>query len=120
MISAVGLPMKPTESFFTNYLLANIWIVVDINNGFSIEQSKLDEICVVCLQAFLRDFMTKREFQSLLGKLLYVSRCVKTSRIFLNCLLMTLCVHKNSNTVHLDCGTCKNLLWFLTFMTSFN
>ena len=64
--------------------------------------------------------MDKLEFQSLLGKLLYISHCVKASRIFLNCLLMILHEHKNSNTIHLDYGTHESLLWFLTFMKSFN
>ena len=32
--------------------------------------------------------MVKRDFQSLLGKLLYIARCVKASRVFLNRILM--------------------------------
>ena len=39
---------------------------------------------------FLRDRLTKRELQSLLGKLIYISCCVVGSRTFLNRMLHTL------------------------------
>ena len=90
VITEVGLPMNPQKVFFPTTSLAIMGIVVDVNEAtFSIDPSKLNEIRAICLQDFLRDVITKREFQSLLGKLLYISHCVRSSRIFLNRLLMT-------------------------------
>ena len=51
-------------------------ITVDIESRTSsIPPEKLLEITRECLQIFLRDRFTKRELQSLLGKLLYISLC---------------------------------------------
>ena len=63
MSSAVGLPMNSQKVCAPTTSLAIMRIVVDVYSAsFIIEEKKLDEIRVVCLQAFLRDFMTKREF----------------------------------------------------------
>ena len=66
------------------------------------------------------NFMTKREFQSLLGKLLYIARCVKVSRVFLNRLLMTFKSQALNNRITLDVGAYESLAWFLIFMREFN
>ena len=64
--------------------------------------------------------MTKREFQSLLGKLLYIARCVRASRIFLNRLLVTLREQCSKSRILLDAGTLESLSWFVSFMKEFN
>ena len=63
-------------------------IVVDVTlQTFSIESEKLNEIYDKCLSTFISTTITRRELQSLLGKLLYISRCVRGARIFLNRIL---------------------------------
>ena len=63
-------------------------IVVDISDQtFSIENEKLNEIHAECLRAFLHPVISRQDLQSLLGKLLYISRCLKGARIFLNHIL---------------------------------
>ena len=91
-------------------------IVINVDSGtFSIQSEKLLEIHTLCEQAFLRDLITRCEFQSLLGKLLYIPRYMKASRVFLSRLLMF-----SSDRIALDVGGCESLLWFLTFMKKFN
>ena len=120
VITEVGLPMNPQKVFSPTTSLTIMGIVVDVHRAsFSIDKAKLDEIRAICVQTFLRDVVSKREFQSLLGKLLYISRCVK-SRIFLNRLLITLRNQTDKARVTLDHGTYESLAWFLTFMHSFN
>ena len=54
-------------------------IVIHLQKGtFSIKPKKLDEIHLLYLQSFLQDYMSRCEFQSFLGKLLYISRCVRS------------------------------------------
>ena len=121
VITNIGLPMNSQKVFSPTTSLAIMGIVVDVNQAmFSIDPEKLNEIRAICSQVFLCDVVTKQEFQSLLGKLLYVSRCVRSSRIFLNRLLMTLRNHTYKGMVKLDQGTYESLSWFLTFMDSFN
>ena len=56
-------------------------IVVDVTSRtFSIEETKLAEISRQCAAAFICTRLSKRDLQSLLGKLLYISRCVTKYR----------------------------------------
>ena len=62
---------------------------------------------------------TKRQLQSLLGSLLYVSKCVRYSRFFLNRLLETLRnVSKTYITLNADFQ--KDIAWFNRFLDVFN
>ena len=70
--------------------------------------------------SFLTRLHAKREFQWLLGKLLYTSRCVKASRTFLNRLFMTLSAHSSKFQISLVGGTLESLSRFLKFMKQFN
>ena len=63
--------VNPDKVFPPTTILSVMGIVIDIEEGtFITESKKLEEIHMVCLQSFLRDFMSKCEFQSPLGKLL--------------------------------------------------
>ena len=58
--------------------------------------------------------------QSLLGSLLYISKCVKNSCIFLNRMLDTLRSHNNTDTITLDLSFHRDLNWFSRFLPKFN
>ena len=63
---------------------------VDINSEnftVSITQEKLEDILNLCKIWTTKTNCTKRELQSLLGKLLYITKCVKSSMFFLNRML---------------------------------
>ena len=83
----------------------------------TIPQEKCLEILDMC------HFTTKKQvahkqLPSLLGKLLYLHKCIPTSHIFVNRLLNTLrqCPHKV--TVSEDMR--KDLCWFIQFLVRFN
>ena len=56
----------------------------------------------------MKTFMTKRELQSLLGRLLYVSKVIQPARGFLNCMLQTLRQMQDQRT-RIDLGFKKDL-----------
>ena len=113
VVQEVGLPINPQKVFSPTTNLAIMGIVIDVKAGtFSIEEHKLSHIHDLCAGAFLRDFMTKHEFQSLL----YIARCVKASGVFLNRLLMTFKAQASNNRIALNVVVYENLAWFLTFM----
>ena len=94
---------------------------MDINfRTFSIAPEKIMDIMRECVSMFLRDTFTKRELHSLLGKLLFVSRCVSQSRRFLNRMLATLRVNHVSRFISPDDSFERDLLWFIQFLISFN
>ena len=70
----------------------------------AVPQEKLYEIRQECQQWLTKKTCTKRQLQSLLGKLLYVTKCVRASRPFLNRMLDTLRASKIllSLTVNLE------------------
>ena len=117
----IGLPLNDNKVFAPCTTLNIMGIVVDIQTRtFSITPEKMREISHTCIQFFLRDRFTKRELQSLLGKLLYISRCVTGSRRFLNRMLCTLRKNHNSKNIHPDTEFRMDLLWFIQFLRVFN
>ena len=96
-------------------------IIVDVDSHtFSIEETNLNEISRECVSAFIRTRLSKRELQSLLGKLLYISRCVKNSCAFLNRMLQTLRDHHDADHTYPSEGFYQDLFWLLKFLESSN
>ena len=70
-----------------------VCLVILINTEtrtMSVPPDKLDNVINMCYQCQTKQFCSKRQLQSLLGSLLYVSKCVRPARMFLNCMLMVL------------------------------
>ena len=82
-------------------------VEVDTKNfTVAVPQEKLLKILATCQEWQHRKACNKKELQSLLGSLLYMSKCVKNSRIFLNRMLDTLRSHNNTD----------KLFWTLIFI----
>ena len=62
----------------------------------------------------------KHDLQSLLGRLLYVTKCVKASRPFLNRMLELLRQADKQNKIVLTQDFHRDLNWFGQFLTKFN
>ena len=68
----------------------------------------------------VRPAALKRELQSLLGKLLYISKCVKASRVFLNHMLDLLRAMGNQKSITLTTDFKRDLRWFQSFVPQFD
>ena len=90
------------------------------NSTLSIPSEKLLEIKELLKNWQFRTTCTKNQLQSLLGSLLYISKCVKHSRFFLNRLLDTLRSHNKKNIISLDSEAHKDINCFKKFVPSFN
>ena len=103
ILTNIRLPLNHNKVFSPCRKLDIMGICVDVKScTFSIAPKKMAEIVRECISMFLLDTFTKRELQSLLGKLLYVSRCVSQSRRFLNRMLATLRVNHASHIIFPD------------------
>ena len=91
-------------------------ILVDTVHTVAIPPEKLDVIRAMVKEWQGRKFCTKRQLQSLLGTLLYVHKCVKPARFFLNRMLETLRNASNPARVQLDSDFQKDLGWFDKFL----
>ena len=121
VIEQVGLSINPSKVFPPTTVLPIMGIVVNVNERtFSIPEDKLHEIWCLCNEMFLRDRITKRELQTLLGKLLYISRCVRGARMYINRLLALLRSHHTHTHITPDEGFYLDLCWFIAFLKHFN
>ena len=63
---------------------------------------------------------TKQELQPLLGTLLYITKCVKPARYFLNRMLQLLRNSHNHDTKNLTPAFAADLNWLYTFLFDLN
>ena len=85
-----------------------------------IPPEKLQEITDLCALWSNKSSATRRQLQSLLGKLLYISKCVRPARLFVNRMLQTLKQSPPSGRVPLSPAFHKDLQWSNTTLPSFN
>ena len=90
------------------------------NFTVSIPNDKVTEILHICNTWCSKKVCTKRELQSLLGKLLYITKCVKSSRFFLNRMLEVLRNSHRKEKIQLTAGFHRDLNWFVNFIPKFN
>jgi len=87
----------------------------------SVTQSRITEIEELLNCWKDKTSCTKRQLQSLLGKLVFISKCVRPSRIFLHRMLELLRSLKNNhNRTRLTSGFHKDLRWWQCFLRQYN
>ena len=89
--------------------------VIIYNKDFttSVPDKKLGEIQEECCKWVHRAVCTKWDLQCLLGCLLYITSCVRSSRPFLSCMLNTLRLGDRQSKITLDTNFKRDLAWFL-------
>ena len=86
----------------------------------SIPKEKLRQVVTKCHSWMARKVCTKQQRQSILGLLLYITKCVKHSCFFLNKMIDTLRSVKNNKYIKLGEEVRKDISWFSTFLIQFN
>ena len=67
-----------------------------------------------------KTFTTRNQLQKLLGHLIYISRSIKPSRLFVNRMLQSLRSIPSNGKKKLDTGFFRDLKWFIAFLDTFN
>ena len=96
---------------------------IQIDNSsrtLKIPAEKLLDIQNICKKFASKSKVTKNQFQSLLGSLLYITKCVKPARFFLNRMLQLLRDHTSKSIILLNRAFHRDLNWFNTFLLQFN
>ena len=115
----LGLPINPKKVVPPATALTCMGINVDVASGvISIPQDKCLQILDMCRIFIHKKHVTRRRLQSLLGKLLYLHRCVAASRSFVNRLLNNL--RASPHRVIITKEMRKDLSWFIQFLVRFN
>ena len=86
----------------------------------SIPREKLTQVVTLVKEWLPKISCSRRQLQSLLGNLLYIHKCVKPARIFVNRMLDLLRAHYDASTIHLTQDFRRDLRWFAKFLTKYN
>ena len=121
LLHKLGLPLNKDKLTPPSKQITCLEIDIDIyNNTMSIAQDKIKAIYAECLAVSKKAELSKQAFQSLLGKLIYIQKCVKPSRIFINRILDLFRTNAHLRKIHLTSDFYKDIQWFLKFLHSFN
>ena len=106
----LGLTINPKKLVAPSTSLVCLGVFINTETRtMSVPPDKLDSIMDMCWQWKIKKFCSKRQLQSLLGSLLYVSKCVKPARTFLNRMLMLLRENFEKETIFLNTAFFKDL-----------
>ena len=85
-----------------------------------IPAEKLCQIKALVADWLEKDKATKRELQSIIGKLLYIAKCVKPARLFIGRMLATLRLAPERGSITLDKEFKMDIKWFSQFLPCYN
>ena len=88
--------------------------------NISIPTEKLTQIANLCSLWADKTYCSKRDLQSLLGHLLYIAKCIKPARIFLNRMRQTLRDNADKTKILLTDTFFRDLNWFNLFLSQYN
>ena len=119
LLDELGLPMDPEKRKPPFRAVACLGIHID-NNTLSIDKDKMQEIYQECLTVSTKTTLTKKNFRSLLGKLIYLHKCIKPVRTFVNRILALIRGNHGSRKIRLKKGFHQDINWSLRFLPTFN
>ena len=121
LIEQLGLPVNLQKLSPPDSRVTCLGIVIDIsNNTLSIDPEKIKDIRLHCISCLGKSFLSKRAFQSLLGKLFYINKCVRPARFFMNRMLNLFRAKSHKRRIKLTAEFYHDLAWFIDFVTQFN
>ena len=116
----LGLTISDKKLVLPSTQVVCLGILINTENGtVSIPQDKLRQICDAVHHWLGKTSCTKRQLQSILGMLLYVHKCVKPARAFLNRMLALLRSHA-AQKITLTPEFKRDLKWFDKFLPLYN
>ena len=121
LLQDLGLDVSQNKLVPPSTQVICLGILVDsVSKTLSIPHDKLKDIIQMVDNWQGRKTCTKTQLQSLLGSLLYITKCVHPARYFLNRMLIVLRNNVNNRYISLDTSFFQDLNWFHQFLKHFN
>ena len=121
LLAELGLHSNPDKQTSPCCKLTCLGILIDLDaNTLSIHPDKLQSIYSDCIDASTRRHLTRTRYQSLLGKLLYIHKCVRPANTFINRMLALFRANFKAKKIILTSDFHKDLKWFLAFLPQSN
>ena len=122
LLNTLGLVESHEKACPPSTTMTCLGVQVDtVDMTISVTPARVQELSLLLDTWLHKKSATKRELQSLLGKLSFVSKCVRQSRIFLMRLLDLLrSVKRNHHHVNVTSECRKDIKWWKEFLPQFN
>lgn len=120
LLSRLGLPIAHDKTQPPARVVQ--WLGIDINTEkmtISIPRDKVEETLTIVNKYEKRRAMTKRELQSVLGRLIHIAKCVPPARLFVSRLLDALRA-SSRKYIKISAEMKADFAWFSTFCRSWN
>ena len=121
LLEKLGFPISTSKLESPSTKGNCLGVIIDtIASTLSVPDKKLKEILGKCNSAYNKENLTKRELQSIIGSLMFIAKCVKPTRFFVNRLLESLRKANNNKRIPVTESIKRDLNWFNTFLPRFN
>ena len=121
ILQAVGLPINQKKIEKPGEQVTCLGIEINARtNILKIPENKMLEVKEMCSKWMNRTHASRHQLQKLTGKLLYIHRCFRPARLFVNCVLGVLCNTPVRGTIQLPQSFFKDIMWFQKFLKYFN
>ena len=121
IMAELGIPISEEKLFPPSEEVPCLGILINIATGtLSIPDDKLQQINQKCLNWGSKSKATKKQLQSLVGSLIYIHKCVKPARLFVNRILAVLKMAPDRGYITLNKDFTKDIAWFNAFLLQFN
>ena len=121
VIERLGLTISEKKLVPPTTLAVCLGVLIDtVTDTVAIPEEKMRQIKQSIIEWQTKNTCSKRQLQSLLGQLLYVHKCVRPSRIFLNRMLELLHQNYDASNIKLTQAFCHDLRWFSRFLDKYN
>jgi len=121
LLHDLGLPISNEKSCSPCTSVTCLGIIIDVKKGLiTIPSEKINTIHTTCQSWSSKSKATRNQLQSLTGQLLYIHKCVKPARLFVNRILKVLRESPKKGYIELDVSFFKDIQWFVQFMKAFN
>ena len=121
LLDDLGLPTSSKKVEAPCRVLTCLGIEFDMDKHIiRIPPAKLSEMIELCHQWAHKTSATKKQIQSLIGKLVHIGKCVRPERLFINRMLKGLRQALDSGQLILSSNFKKDINWFVTSFSTFN
>ena len=122
LLTSLGLQESSEKSCSPSPVMICLGVQLDTNNfTLSVSSERLCELETLLHRWLTKRTATKSALQSLVGKLVFVSKCVRQSRVFIARILALLGkLRHNHHHANLTAEFRKDLVWWLRFLREYN
>jgi hypothetical protein len=122
LLNNLGIQEAPEKSCPPTKVMEFLGVTFNVTDmTMSVTPERVTEIICLLDRWLNKKKATKKQLQSLIGKLQFAAKCVRAGRIFISRLLLILpTLRKQHHRFYVNSQFRKDLLWWRSFLVTFN